>query len=611
MSCDVVQRELSDRFTDTGTVAGTTTVEEHVASCPACHRFAHALPELRRRLRLGEVEVPPPIADQVLERLRAAPPASPGRRRLRRPSVPELARVAAVFVVAAVIGSVLVGPRTPPPARAVDLRQLVLSGQHEVSELVASVTVREHGWHPQLGARTYTGELRYGAPETLRLELSDTTSYPSPGWPANDVTVAVAEDRAWTRTLGSCPPTAMPECLPDRPRLTVTEGREPFEAADPVPLDLVVPVASFTTAEHPAELGPRTIAGRTAVGTRVTAAQLDGVVRLLTGTAGLRDVHPSDPVEVWLDAELGVPLAFTVVAGDGPERRAWARVRGFDADAGGEPLLAWQVERLHDRPARFPSSDVDGVDRSRSGPFVDGPVELTGIGPTWLPAGMVPHRQGRAGDVLVASWSDGRAWVKLRATRDHPGGRLFGGHGTWVQRVDLPDGDGVVHVAEGGRRVLVHGAGADVELTGSVAPEVLLRIAAALELQGLAVPDDWSDAASASVADARAALPGLLLPAGLDGFDGPGLRIAGDTVTATWSGAGTRGFALTQRPGTLLGPPLDDLVLGVDVRGHEGRYTPARGELQWVETGVVVSLRSTTLGLDELLAVAAALGPVS
>jgi CheY-like chemotaxis protein len=68
--------------------------------------------------------------------------------------------------------------------------------------------------------------------------------------------------------------------------------------------------------------------------------------------------------------------------------------------------------------------------------------------------------------------------------------------------------------------------------------------------------------------------------------------------------AGARGFVLTQAPDAAFAPPLEPDVRGVEVRGTAGRYTPGHGELEWVEDGRVVSLRSATLSLDELVAVA-------
>ena len=45
------------------------------------------------------------------------------------------------------------------------------------------------------------------------------------------------------------------------------------------------------------------------------------------------------------------------------------------------------------------------------------------------------------------------------------------------------------------------------------------------------------------------------------------------------------------------------------MRGVVGRYSPAEGELAWVEDGVVCTLRSQGLTLGELAAIAERLEP--
>jgi hypothetical protein len=76
-----------------------------------------------------------------------------------------------------------------------------------------------------------------------------------------------------------------------------------------------------------------------------------------------------------------------------------------------------------------------------------------------------------------------------------------------------------------------------------------------------------------------------------------------------YAGPGTRGFALTQRPSPSLPPPSSGDEIGLDVRGTTGRYSQQRGEVEWVEGGSAVSLRSDTLGLAELLTIAGHLEP--
>jgi hypothetical protein len=52
---------------------------------------------------------------------------------------------------------------------------------------------------------------------------------------------------------------------------------------------------------------------------------------------------------------------------------------------------------------------------------------------------------------------------------------------------------------------------------------------------------------------------------------------------------------------------MDPDVLAVEVRGILGRYSPVRGELEWVEDGVYRSVGGTALDLAGLLRVAESL----
>ncbi|HEX6568717.1 MAG TPA: hypothetical protein VF015_06115, partial [Acidimicrobiales bacterium] len=73
------------------------------------------------------------------------------------------------------------------------------------------------------------------------------------------------------------------------------------------------------------------------------------------------------------------------------------------------------------------------------------------------------------------------------------------------------------------------------------------------------------------------------------------------------AGPGDRTLTLTQRRSPTLPPPTGGDEAGVEIRGVPGRHSERRGELEWVENGIAVSLRSRTIGLDELLAIAAGL----
>jgi Putative zinc-finger len=550
--------------------------------------------------------------------------------------------VAAAFLGGVVLGATFIGLGRGGPGQVAmaDLPARVVAAQRELRSLAADVSLVERGWHPSVPERRFAGRLRWRAPEHLALELADRTAYPSAAWRRGDLALVVTGDRWWTRGQRACPVEALPGCAPPAPLVRLVERREPFADATPVPLDLVTPVRSFTPAGAGASLGHRRVAGRAAVGVATTAAQAAPLLAGLApaGAGNLRSLHPSDRVELWLDEVSLVPLALRVTATSGDERRAWAAAHGY-RDRPGQAVLELTLSRVSlnqpleatafpPPPAGTPAEDAGFRDAAAGGPGLPSPG--------WLPPGFRAHRSGVAGGapeqaatgagpaaagrpgprpehprpgptVAVGTWTDGRAWVKVRATRDWPGGRLFGDLGPLVRPAGL--GAGTAYWSEDGARVAVHGAGIDLVVTGSVGEADLARVAASLPVAGRPVPAGWAEAATSTLPEAVAADPGLRTPRDLAGFAPPAVRVDGRTVTLAYAGPGSRGFLLVQAPGDRLAPPLDDDPVGVPVRGTDGRWSPGRGELEWVEQRRVVTLRSTTVSLDELLAVAATLEP--
>jgi hypothetical protein len=165
----------------------------------------------------------------------------------------------------------------------------------------------------------------------------------------------------------------------------------------------------------------------------------------------------------------------------------------------------------------------------------------------------------------------------------------------------------VAYVAAGGRAVALHGDGVDIVVTGSVAPSVLREVALSLGVGGRRVPASWDEAAVVDLSVAASpSSPLLTLPPDV-GFEVPAVRVDGSTVTLTFAGAGERVVVASTRPGDALRPPIDPDAVGVLVRRSVARWSPASGDLEWVEAGRVWSLRSTTLGLSELVGLADAM----
>jgi hypothetical protein len=602
MSCDLARERLSAAMDGALDAGDARRLDDHVAGCQACAAYRSELELLRRSVRFEPLGDVPDVAPAVV-----AIAAARGRRR----RVADLVAVAAAFVAAIVAGGVFIGLDVREPVQVhAQVSDRVVAAQRHVRSLAADVTVVERGWHPLVPVRRYEGRLAYRAPESLSLRLRDRTDYPDGRWVRNDVDVVADGPAWWARGPSPCPVEALPGCADPEPRVQSITGREPFRAATPVPLDLVVPVRSFALGATLARPGTAVVAGREAVGVTTTAAQVQPLLDGLRQAGTLREVHPADPVEVWLDQDALVPLAVSVHVRDGAERARWAAIRGH-ADIAGERILEIRLsgvtinEPVED--AAFPPPPRGAGPRDAG--FADRAPGTVGVpAPAWLSEGMTLHRAGvargsvNAPEVAVAAYSDGRAWVKVRATRDWHGHRLFGQLGEAVRRVDLAVG--VAYVGDGGRAVAVHGRELDVVVTGTLSERDLLRVAGSIGVRGLPVPAGWAEADTRPIAEAVRTIGGGLRPPALEGFATPAARVVGDALVITAAGPGARGFVLTQTSDDSLTPPLGADVRGVEVRGTAGRYTPGAGELEWVEGGRAVSLRSTSLSLDELVALA-------
>jgi hypothetical protein len=609
MSCTDVRHLVSERL-DGEAVDG---LDTHLDDCPDCTAFAGSAEAVRRGLRFEAVGEVPDIAGAVRARLEAgegeadvdADVDAPTPLRRSRPT---LAVAAAALVAGVLIGANLVGVGgdAPLPATAAQIAARVRSAQTAVDGLHEELRLVERGWNPAVPERTYVGTLDYRAPESMALVWQDDTVYPSGAWRPNDVTLRT-DGEAWSTTgVPLCPSVSQPDCaIPPRERAMV--GRPPFVDGTVVPLELIVPVRSFARVDTVTVVGQGEVAGRPTVEVTAVAAQVGPLLDGLAPAGNLRAVHPTDEVDLSLDAERMVPLRLRVVASTDPDRRAWAVRRGYADHAGLVVLdLAVTTIDLSAPPAdRFvpPASDTAADAGFRPGPTG---IDLDPV----TPAGFTVNRRGRiegATPTGVWSWSDGRAWIRLQATDAWSEPRLFGDLGDLVRA--QPFGDGVVYLRPDGRRVGLHGADLDVVVDGSVGTDELLTVIGDVDVAPVELPADWPEHRQASLPAIRRALPGVLGLAAA-GFERPVARLEGDMVVLVAVGAGARSLRLDQVPGDHISLPVEMDYVAVEVRGHAGRYAPGSGRLEWVEDGRVHVLRGTGLSRDELLAVAEDLTPL-
>ncbi len=567
-------------------------LRDHLASCTECGAYQAMMQRVRATLRADAEGEAPDVLPAVLAAL-------------DRDSRLRWLTAAAVFVSAVVAGAAFIGlaGRTGR-VEAADVPGLVLEAQRGVDALTADLVVIERGWHPDVPERTYTGSISYRAPESLRLSLDDGTTYPSAAWVPNDTRLVSAPGSLWWLGPAPCPTEAQPGCTPAIPQTMAVVNAAPFPDAAPLPLDLVVPVASFAKGGAARVLGEQVVDGRSAIGIEATAAQLDPLLAGLFRAGNWRSFHPSDRVELWLDRDTLTPLALALFPGGSDDRVMWATRRGYDDDPGVPVLeVLWLDLEVGGVGDSFPAPP--GTTVTADAGFRPTPVTAWDAVP---PDGLSEHVSGvqnPAGGTRteIRSWSDGRAWLKVALTDEWKGTRLFGDLGDVVRAVRTEE-SGVLYVSADGTRVGIHGAGRDLIVTGSFAGTELLTVAASVGVTGVEVPDGWREAGSSDLESAADALPGLLVPATVAEFGEPAVNVAGSVVTLAYAGSGNRAFLVVEATPGELSPPLEADVRSVDVRGTGGRYTPGRGTLEWVEGGLALTLRSASLTLDELVGIA-------
>ena len=578
MKCETARRELSASIDGAALRAHT---KDHLETCHDCQEFLRQLQQLRTRsVSLGsEVVEAPDVVERVMARLPARRPA------VRRWSV------ATGFALGAVIGAVVAGGLGGPQTSiAVELPEAIVAAQSAVHRLTASFTVAE-SITPDV-RRTYAGELAYRSPEFLAIEVTQ-TSGPA-GWPLNSWSLSIDGDTAAVSTPFPCP--TLGGCPEGEPRTRITTGRDPFSVMVPAPLDAVVPSSVLRNGIEPERFVSGDLLGRPTLGFIVTAAQAGSLLDAYFEVGNWREVHPTDPVAIWLDRDSFIPLRVAVSPGGSTDRALWAARRGY-VDEPGTPYLVVEyvaVDLTGEVANTGPSGEGAEVDAGfRSDPNLVPPADP---GLPLVAAGTV---RGRV-MTTVWAWSDGRAWIRLDLTEEWAGPGLFGNDGSAVREIGSPGGP--VFASGAGDKVYVHGDGFDALITGSVASAALEDFAGELPGVRLSLPTDWPEAPAKLGATARG-----WLPSGLTEYSEPIVRASGETVQVDLFAAGGRSVRIVSRPASLLSPPLDPDARAVEVRGTTGRYSPMLGLLEWTEGETSVSIGSADASLDELQAIAASL----
>jgi hypothetical protein len=633
MRCERVQRELSARLDGAPDPRLDVALVRHLETCVRCRAFAAGAERLREVVRVEPAARVPDLVPAIMAQLRDEGVVTP----LRRRAAPAWAAAAAAFVAGAVFAALVAGGLPglrpgPSPALAAEIPQEIALASKEVTAYRAEFRLVEHGFHPRVSERRFAAEISFRAPEAFRVRMADLTAYPSGPWPPNDFTLTVDGDRWRLDAPRTCPRQALPSCAPEGRDVRSVVGRPPFDGEALLPTDIVLPVRTLAGSDRVRVVGETSVAGRDAV---VVDLAFRDALPLFDSfqVAGIwRPFFPHDRVLLSLDAESWFPLAFEVRAGDSIERGLWAERNGLPRERPGDVLFRGTATAFDTGSVTLPRVVTDQAARDLGFRDLspDGLPEVVGYEPVEpkVLEGLRPYRSGifrsggRPRDEVVLSYARGLSWLVVRETASWDGAGLFGDVGSLAQRVDLPNGGTAYYepaTSSLGRRVALHGRTFDVVLESNLPRDALVRIAGSLPVRGVEAPAGWVD--DDSLAEAVEAAPYLLLPARLPAeYRIASIAVGNSAVTVHFRRPGAEldggGIRLHQADGIGLAPPLEPEVLAVEVRGVTGRYSPVRGELEWVEDGVYRSLGGSSmagspLDLEGLLAVARSLEPTA
>jgi hypothetical protein len=648
VNCEHTQLVLSARMD--GERVGAREAEAaaaHAEGCARCQAFARGSARIRSSVRIRAAEPVPDLVDPIMvavarERIPSRAPTTDrriaqGRRigsrrpRHRRPMT--LAPAVAAAIAGMILGSVVVGgpwqrPADRPIAAATVVRN-VRSAAPTLNAFHGTYTIREFGLSREVPERLLKMDVAFLSPQRFRLEVDDRTHYPSRSWTRTDLLYIEDVTAAFTSGPSGCPGD-LPAGVCPRTRATVTDLSE-YSAAAPLPADLVLPVSTFGSGRGLQVLGGDRIDGRDAVRLRLSFERAAPMFPFLRIGGTWRPFFDRDRVLLWLDAASWVPLRTVVYPSRSQERRAWELRYGRVPESPGEPILDVRMVSVSDEPPDASMFRIPGATAPAQPPLDDVPARI----------GYAPATPSDAGDLELVSvvlptasaavtpssllvYAEGLDYLKVAERRDWRGPGPFGPVDGVAQQIPLADG-GVAYyepAGEGyGKRLAIHTPTADLFLETNLPRQRLLAIAASLPVRGQPLPPAWQHQESGGVEVERIGVAEALatagLPASLPERLPEGYVVASAELSLVGSATGGVTLYLRQvdmdaagEPLTLhvereigLPPPSSAAQSRIRFAGLEGRWTPGRSQLEWVDGGAYHSLQGE-LGLPALLAVA-------
>jgi hypothetical protein len=654
VNCEQTQLVLSARMD--GERVGARQAEAattHAEGCVRCQLFAQRSGRIRRSMRIRAAESVPDLVEPIMatvarERIRPSSMApvidgwTISRRAFRRPRHRRpmtLAPAVAAAIAGLIVGSLVVGGpwqlgANRPIAAATVVRN-VRNAAPALDAFQGSYTIHEFGLSPDVPERLLQMHVAFLSPQRFRLQVDDRTDYPSSSWTPTDLLFIEDVTASFTSGPSGCPGD-LPEGVCPRTRATTARVSE-YSAAAPVPADLVLPIATFGSSRGFQVLDRERIDGRDAVRLSLSFERAAPLFPFLRIGGTWRPFFDRDRVLLWLDAKAWLPVRMVVYPSRSHERREWELRYGRAVESPDAPILDVRMESVSEEPPdasifRIPGAPAPTPQRLDDLPARIGyaPATLGDPGDLELVSIVLPTSSAPVTPRSLLVYADGLDYLKVAERRGWKGPGPFGPVDAVAQEVPLGE-SGVAYyepAGEGyGRRLAIHTSSADLFLETNLSRQRLLTIAASLPVRGQALPSSWRQLGSPGVKVERIGVAEALATAGLPASFPERLPEGYVVASAELSKVGTaiEGVTLYLRqldmdaagePLTLhverdtgLPPPSSSAQSRIRFAGVEGRWTPNRSQLEWVDRGAYHSLQGE-LDLRALLEIASAVAGV-
>jgi len=631
MNCDRAQFVLSDRL-DGERAADRVgaTVDEHITTCMRCRAFEANALRLRTSLRVRLAEPVPDLVGTIMARVASESlgertPMLPTTMHPRPSTRRRLTPLIAAMLAGLMAGSVMVGgPWQRPSTRPIAAATVVMDVQRAAPSLdafAATFAITEHGLSPDVPERRLRMDVAFLAPLRFRLDVHDETTYPSARWTPTNLTFIAAGSSTYRSGATGCP-ADLPAggCPPTRTTIT---KRSAYSLQAPAPADLVLPLTTFSSADGIQVVGADRVAGRDAIRVRLTFARAHALFPFLELGGTWRPFFSDDRVDLWLDASGWFPLRYTVYPSTDPSRQPWELRFGLPREPSTRPIFDVRLTSVERDAPDAATFDVPGWTRADTVPLEAFPrrvgflpVTPTAPGDLMLSSAVVPPGTDPDTPRSVLLYTDGMAYVRIGERPDWSGTTLFGPVGQAAQQVSLatggvayyePAGDGI------GRRLAIHASNTNVFLESNLPRAQLLALASTLPIRGETRPDAWRTLTGSGIsveqvtpqdALSRSPIPVALPRALPNGYVIASAEVEsdiadGDVVGVSFvfrqreSDAAGGPIVLHVRAGQMLPPASSADQSLVDLSGTRMRWTPGRGQLEWIADGAYISLQGT------------------